>query len=429
MATTSFKIFSPMTPYYFVHLLLVAVATPVITSVRSLDTAAVIQIETLNEINSTSSCEFKTHDLKLTLQVSQNVTLYLQGNIEENLTLIFSSSNVDVLEPLPNITFEAKEMIGNATVNLSLTAKNVGHTVLVTKAVPQNMSDVSKAFVRIVVPHSEVVDYISDVVGWIYFVAWSISFYPQVFSNWQRKSVVGLHFDFLSLNTIGFFLYSVFNICLYWIPYIENEYFKRHPYGVNPVQLNDVIFSMHAFVACCIQVFQCFIYDRGDQQISKTAKSIISTIALVSAVMILLSAVSVVSWLEFLYYLSYVKLFITLIKYIPQAYYNYRRKSTSGWSIGNILLDFTGGGLSIAQMFILAYNYSDWGSIFGDPTKFGLGLFSIIFDIFFMVQHYILYRGNTAYQLVCESPTPGNISPLTESAASSVDYGSTGNVY
>ena len=34
----------------------------------------------------------------------------------------------------------------------------------------------------------------------------------------------------------------------------------------------------------------------------------------------------------------------------------------------------------------------DWTSIFGDPTKFGLGLFSVAFDIVFMVQHYGLYR-------------------------------------
>jgi hypothetical protein len=73
---------------------------------------------------------------------------------------------------------------------------------------------------------------------------------------------------------------------------------------------------------------------------------------------------------------------------------NYRRKSTEGWSIGNILLDFTGGVLSVLQMFLLSMNYDDWSSIFGSPTKFGLGLFSILFDILFIVQHYILYRSN-----------------------------------
>ena len=61
-------------------------------------------------------------------------------------------------------------------------------------------------------------------------------------------------------------------------------------------------------------------------------------------------------WLDFLYVCSYVKLFITLVKYVPQAAMNYRRKSTVGWSIGNVILDLTGGVLSITQMFLLAYN-------------------------------------------------------------------------
>ena len=39
----------------------------------------------------------------------------------------------------------------------------------------------------------------------------------------------------------------------------------------------------------------------------------------------------------------------------------------------------------------------DWSSIFGDPTKFGLGLFSILFDVLFIIQHYVLYRNRTQY--------------------------------
>ena len=91
---------------------------------------------------------------------------------------------------------------------------------------------------------------------------------------------------------------------------------------------------------------------------------------------------------------------------------NFQRKSTVGRSIGNVLLDFTGGTLSILQMFLISYNYGnylsillvylsinifcisilillfihsdDWKSIFGDPTKFGLGAFSICFDFLFL---------------------------------------------
>ena len=35
----------------------------------------------------------------------------------------------------------------------------------------------------------------------------------------------------------------------------------------------------------------------------------------------------------------------------------------------------------------------DWQSIFGDPTKFGLGVFSIAFDLIFIFQHYCLFWG------------------------------------
>ena len=108
-------------------------------------------------------------------------------------------------------------------------------------------------------------------------------------------------------------------------------------------------------------------------------------------------------WLDYLYIASYVKLAITLVKYVPQVsryppslytlspslppslppsislsflpsptslphlshslpsqvWFNFRRRSTEGWSIGGILLDFTGGILSILQMFLLSYNYSE----------------------------------------------------------------------
>ena len=33
----------------------------------------------------------------------------------------------------------------------------------------------------------------------------------------------------------------------------------------------------------------------------------------------------------------------------------------------------------------------DWTSLFGDPTKFGVGVFSILTDFIVMWQHYVLY--------------------------------------
>ena len=116
--------------------------------------------------------------------------------------------------------------------------------------------------------------------------------------------------------------------------------------------------------------------------------------------------------LRLLYFYSYVKLVITTIKYVPQAWMNFKRKSTEGWSIGSILLDLIGGISSVLQIFFLAINYDDWSSIFGSPTKFGLGLFSILFDLLFMIQHYILYRNNNGYVTILSTNDAQEHTPI-----------------
>lgn len=70
---------------------------------------------------------------------------------------------------------------------------------------------------------------------------------------------------------------------------------------------------------------------------------------------------------------------------------NYQRKSTVGWSIWNIILDFTGGFLSDLQLVFDCTDLHDFTGITGNLAKFGLGFVSIIFDIIFMLQHYVFY--------------------------------------
>ena len=137
-------------------------------------------------------------------------------------------------------------------------------------------------------------------------------------------------------------------------------------------------------------------FERGKQRISHLARLIGGLLILFLFISTIVSFTHHLSTLTLLYFYSYVKLTITIIKYVPQAWMNYKRKSTEGWSIGNILLDFTGGVLSVLQMFLLASNYDDWSSIFGSPTKFGLGFFSILFDILFILQHYVFYRSRSS---------------------------------
>jgi cystinosin len=89
--------------------------------------------------------------------------------------------------------------------------------------------------------------------------------------------------------------------------------------------------------------------------------------------------------------MGYCKLVITVVKYCPQVWANYQRKSTVGWSINQVLLDLIGGVLSIAQLLIDSSLQGDWSGVTGNPVKFGLGNVSIVFDLIFITQHYVLY--------------------------------------
>ncbi|CAH0554802.1 unnamed protein product [Brassicogethes aeneus] len=333
-----------------------------------------------------------THDLSLKLNQKAQVLLEV-SNITSNAELEFIVQHKDIVKISPFLV-NLTNVKDSLTINVL--AIGAGHSEVYANAT--GSISVDKVYLRVTIRKIDWLDNISLAIGWIYFVAWSISFYPQIYDNWKRKSVVGLNFDFLALNLIGFTLYGIFNLGLYFIPEIQKEYFARYPRGLNPVQVNDIVFAVHAALATILTITQCYLYERAEQRVSITARCILGAFGAFLLICIVLAATDVIHWLDFLYYCSYVKLTITLIKYIPQAYMNYRRKSTVGWSIGNIFLDFTGGSLSMLQMILNGYNYDDWMSIFGDITKFGLGLFSVAFDIFFMLQHYVFYR-NFIYEL------------------------------
>ncbi|XP_051768666.1 cystinosin [Ctenopharyngodon idella] len=323
---------------------------------------------------------------------SENITFTLSSSLNTSVTvyfnITFTSKNVSSIIQLPD---EVVVPAGNTSVSFEVLAKGVGQ---LTAYLYSNDTRI-KSFetrIRFLIVRSNVLFIINQIIGWIYFLAWSVSFYPQAYENWKRRSVVGLNFDFLALNLTGFIAYSVFNVGLFWVTYIQEEFLKKDPNGVIPVDANDVFFSLHAVVLTLVYICQCAIYERGGQKVSKVAIGLLVIGWTFAFVSLFVAVAQKISWLDYLYYFSYIKLGVTLIKYIPQAYMNYRRQSTEGWSIGNVLLDFTGGSFSLIQMFLQAYNNDKWKFIFGDPTKFGLGVFSIFFDVVFIIQHYCLYR-------------------------------------
>ena len=91
---------------------------------------------------------------------------------------------------------------------------------------------------RVLEEDNDVLFYLSVIFGWIYFFAWSISFYGQVIENYRRASVSGLNFDFEIYNLVGFTTYTIYNIR----GYLDDNL------GTGTVQIQDIFFGCHALL-------------------------------------------------------------------------------------------------------------------------------------------------------------------------------------
>lgn len=207
----------------------------------------------------------------------------------------------------------------------------------------------------------------------------------------------------------GFVAYLVSNSALYWSPVIRAQYAARNHNLTPTVAINDIVFAAHAVVLTAITLSQYTMpvtlwgFERAPGTQPSRLMLGVSSGSIVAVCVIVFVVLGIDpgadprtswAWIDVVYTISYVKLAITLIKYAPQLIYNIRNRSTKGWAISQILLDFAGGSLSIAQQGIDSYLQGDWSGITGNPVKFALGNVSMLYDIFFMTQHYVLYRND-----------------------------------
>lgn len=217
---------------------------------------------------------------------SDNVKIHSQSSITINLNRAVPQEvqvTVKVYSGPGLIEFGKNPIVPNSTVihptNVSFvypadtfgdkivefyTKDSAGHAEIVCQVTKQPSDikiDDSSAYISINIGKSSALDVIINIVGWMYFAAWSLSFYFQVVLNYRRKSVVGLNFDFLALNLLGFTCYSIYNTALLFSRDVQKDYYERNTYGRIPVEYNDLFFSLHAFLLTLITVIQCFIYE------------------------------------------------------------------------------------------------------------------------------------------------------------------------
>ncbi|KAI5862917.1 hypothetical protein GGS23DRAFT_75526 [Durotheca rogersii] len=251
---------------------------------------------------------------------------------------------------------------------------------------------------------------VSALCGWVYTLAWSLSFYSQPLLNIRRRSTSGTTVDFPFINTLGFLAYFTYTVLFYASPVIRHQYALRNYDHTPAVAANDIVFAAHACTLSAVLTTQYFLpsiwgFDRAP---GTHPSRLILGVAVGSVAAVLIVTLTVLAqpagadprtawaWLDVAYAVSYVKLLITLVKYAPQLAYNFRNRSTRGWSIWQILLDVVGGFLSIVQLVIDSSLQGDWSGVTGNPVKFALGNVSLLYDAVFMAQHYVLYRDDDA---------------------------------
>lgn len=162
---------------------------------------------------------------------------------------------------------------------------------------------------------------------------------------------------------------------MYASPTVRRQYSERHDGHYPQAQPNDIAFAVHALVFSLITLASIFVYKvrrssshvptwlcplwlttvspraraqrDPKQRLSTFNRGVLAFLLSTIGIGALLVATDKVAALDLVLWLSYVKLYISTTKMVPQAWINFRRKSTVGWSIENILLDFTGGVLSL----------------------------------------------------------------------------------
>ncbi|KAI8843859.1 PQ loop repeat-domain-containing protein [Chytriomyces cf. hyalinus JEL632] len=262
---------------------------------------------------------------------------------------------------------------------------------------------------------------LSSTLGWLYFAAWSVSFYPQLLVNHRHRHtrLEGLSVDFLVLNLVGFICYSVYTCTLFWSIEAQDQFHKRFGSQAPLPSDADVAFAIHALTITTVTLvqsasilagnsvarsieadsgsrvistsaFQLRNICSGANQIYKRVSPVVRIFTASVSILLIISAFYL-PLLDVLYTTSVVKVVISLAKYIPQLLLNHARRSTAGWSIINILLDLAGGILSFAQLLLDSLDAGDVGLVYANPAKLMLGLTSLGFDTLFIIQHYILY--------------------------------------
>ena len=92
----------------------------------------------------------------------------------------------DYIQPLTSVVFYQRPP--RTQIGLIITGRRPGHVIVGCDGTPMIAKNLTERdFLRINIARSMKLERAIYLVGWLYFVAWSCSFYPQIILNFKRK--------------------------------------------------------------------------------------------------------------------------------------------------------------------------------------------------------------------------------------------------
>lgn len=250
--------------------------------------------------------------------------------------------------------------------------------------------------------------WLEAIFGWVYFVAWSATFWPQVLLIFKRRTTAGLSTDFVAINIVGFVSYAIFTFSSYTVPSVAISYqtFTGYP---PQVELADVLFAAHGAIMCAVLVAQLFLLPprTPPRPYVTVGVVVVQTLVLLGLV---LSLAGRLNWYKYLTFAGSVKVLASIIKHFPQVFLNRARGSTVGWSFTMVLLDVVGGGFSVAQQVVKSISMGSLAPFTSNLAKTFLAAESLLFDFWFILQHTVFYPDHTDIDHV-EKPTDSASKP------------------
>jgi cystinosin len=186
---------------------------------------------------------------------------------------------------------------------------------------------------------------LSSIIGYTYFMCWSVGYYPQIVTNFQTKSVNGLSTDSYVLAVLIDACYLIYTATFYWNRGIREEYKTRHGSGSNNVDVesNDVAFCIHAVVLDLVSLAQILWYGGcKTNPISSMTSAIVGGVPLLCGVYASCHAMHLSGflWIDFLYILSFIKVSLSAMTYVRSSLVPSRKHEREQYTFLHFILFF-----------------------------------------------------------------------------------------